>query len=68
MDNLPETVVVGHVTYTLRQFTPKRKGEHAGHGWVREVGHGGIVHRSEVGAESLMLIDEIVRLRGLVEQ
>lgn len=49
---------VGPYSYKKRPYTPKRQGEDAGHGWVRD-------HpRAEVGAEAKVLLDEIDRLRG----
>ncbi len=66
MSDLPKEVVVGNFTYTLRPFTPKRKGQPSpGHDWIRDVGQGTAApHRSGVGAEAHALIDEIVRLRS----
>lgn len=54
----PTEIVVGTFRYTRRDYTPKRRGEPAGHGWYREGDH-----RVEVGLEAKVLIDEIARLR-----
>jgi hypothetical protein len=51
---------VGRFLYRKRPYTPKRRGETAGHGWVRDD------PRAEVGAEVRVLLDEIDRLRGML--
>lgn len=59
--DLIERMEVGGRVYTLRPYTPKRRGAKAGHGWVREVAPG---RRSEIGAEGVDLLDEIARTRN----
>lgn len=51
---------VGPFTYERREYTPKRRGEAAGHGWIRTEGD----RRAEVGMENKILLDEIERLRA----
>jgi hypothetical protein len=60
MSDLPKEVVIGDLTYKLRMFTPKFRGQKdVGHDWVRQAPH----HVAIVGAEVHALIDEIVRMR-----
>lgn len=56
----PDQVEVGRITYTIRRYTPRGRGQTAGHGWVRSVGD----HRAEARAEVVALVDEVVRLRA----
>lgn len=64
-----EQIEIGGVVYVKRQYTPKRKGEHAGHGWVRDVAQETAVpHRSEVSAPIALLIDEVLLLRELAHE
>ena len=50
-------MTIGSYTYTIRRYTPKRRGQPAGHGWVRDS------PRAEVGQEVKLLVDEIAKLR-----
>ena len=51
-------ITIGPYRYTRRDYTPKRRGETAGHGWIREA-----EHRAEVGLEARVLIDALVAER-----
>lgn len=46
-------VIVGRLEYVRRDYTPKRRGQKAGHGWIRQE------PRAEVGMEAKILIDEM---------
>jgi hypothetical protein len=64
-ETAPDEIEIAGTKYTMRKFTPKRKGEPVGHGWVRNVAWASSASgRSEVGAEAVNLIDEIVTLRA----
>lgn len=65
----PAEIEIAGTVYEMRRFTPKRKGEPVGHGWLRKVSWAsasGATGRSEVGAEAVNLIDEIVTLRDQI--
>lgn len=54
---------MGQTTYTKKHYTPKRKGDPAGHGWVRDVEGGSAANgRAECSAGMVELLDYIESL------
>lgn len=54
-------VKVGRFEYVRRDYTQKARGPKAGHGWIRQD------PKAEVGQEVCILVDEIVKLRAVLE-
>lgn len=64
LNNLPETITIGQFIYKLKMNTPKFKDQkNVGHEWVRQPP----LHVAQVGLETHVLIDEIVRLRTITQ-
>lgn len=59
----PDMLTVGDRTWTIRRYTPKRRGGPAGHGWVRDSNPGSMIPRIEVSGGECELLNEIARLR-----
>lgn len=70
MTPVPDEVIVGRYRWTVRRYTPKRRGGKAGHGWIRPrdvfPGSSGPPGEVEVGAREAALVDEVARLRALL--
>ena len=61
-------VTIAGITYVRKDYTPKRRGRPAGHGWVRAVaGASSATGRSQAGLEVNHLVDEVVELRHDLE-
>lgn len=70
MNDDDQQVIVGRFTYERRDYTPSPRNRNPGHGWLRKVDSpaAGATGRSECSQEGKTLVDEIVRLRALLDE